>query len=46
MAEYNLESGSRPRSFQIWIIPNGKGGEPAWGAKPFPEIRPLQEAGW
>jgi quercetin 2,3-dioxygenase len=34
-AEYNLES--EPTTlFQIWIEPTAKGGEPSWGAKPFP----------
>ena len=23
--------------FQIWIEPEGEGGEPSWGAKPFPK---------
>ena len=23
--------------FQIWIEPSGSGGEPSWGAKPFPK---------
>lgn len=35
-AEYNLEKGPT-RLFQIWIEPNGRGGEPSWGAKPFPK---------
>jgi redox-sensitive bicupin YhaK (pirin superfamily) len=35
-AEYNLEN--EPTTlFQIWIIPNRTGGEPSWGAKPFPK---------
>jgi redox-sensitive bicupin YhaK (pirin superfamily) len=34
-AEYNLEPGAT-RIFQIWIEPNRRGGEPTWGAKPFP----------
>jgi redox-sensitive bicupin YhaK (pirin superfamily) len=34
-AEYNLES--EPTTiFQIWIEPTRRGGEPTWGAKPFP----------
>jgi redox-sensitive bicupin YhaK (pirin superfamily) len=33
--EYNLEPGAT-RIFQIWIEPNRGGGEPTWGAKPFP----------
>jgi len=35
-AEYNLE----PRTtklFQIWIVPEKAGGQPAWGTKPFPK---------
>ena len=35
-AEYNLEQ-SPTKIFQIWIIPNQRGGQPAWGAKPFPK---------
>ncbi len=35
-AEYNLEP-APTKIFQIWIIPNQKGGQPAWGAKPFPK---------
>jgi redox-sensitive bicupin YhaK (pirin superfamily) len=35
-AEYNLESGPT-RIFQIWIIPTKEGGQPSWGAKPFPK---------
>ncbi|MDR3518398.1 MAG: pirin family protein [Azospirillaceae bacterium] len=35
-SEYNLESVTT-RIFQIWIEPTGHGGEPAWGAKPFPK---------
>jgi hypothetical protein len=34
-AEYNLEPDTT-RIFQIWIIPDGHGGAPAWGARPFP----------
>jgi redox-sensitive bicupin YhaK (pirin superfamily) len=34
-AEYNLEPGPT-RLFQIWIMPSREGGQPAWGAKPFP----------
>jgi quercetin 2,3-dioxygenase len=34
-AEYNRED--EPTTlFQIWIEPGVKGGEPSWGAKPFP----------
>lgn len=35
-AEYNLEPGPT-RLFQIWIEPRSRGGEPYWGAKPFPK---------
>src|SRR4051812_38638983 len=35
-SEYNLE-GEETRIFQIWIEPNGRGGAPTWGAKPFPK---------
>jgi redox-sensitive bicupin YhaK (pirin superfamily) len=35
-AEYNLES-ELTRLFQIWIEPDTRGGEPSWGAKPFPK---------
>jgi redox-sensitive bicupin YhaK (pirin superfamily) len=35
-SEYNLES-ETTKIFQIWIIPNARGGKPGWGAKPFPK---------
>jgi quercetin 2,3-dioxygenase len=35
-AEYNREPGET-RLFQIWILPNRRGGAPSWGAKPFPK---------
>jgi hypothetical protein len=35
-AEYNREPGPT-RLFQIWIIPDAKGGAPAWGTRPFPK---------
>ena len=35
-AEYNLEKDAT-RIFQIWIMPDQAGGEPSWGAKPFPK---------
>jgi quercetin 2,3-dioxygenase len=35
-AEYNLEPESTTL-FQIWIMPDKQGGQPAWGAKPFPK---------
>ncbi len=35
-AEYNLEA-EPTRIFQIWIIPDERGGAPTWGAKPFPK---------
>lgn len=34
-AEYNLEP-ETTRIFQIWIEPAARGGDPAWGARPFP----------
>jgi hypothetical protein len=35
-AEYNLED--EPTTlFQIWIMPNQRGGEPSWGSRPFPK---------
>lgn len=35
-SEYNLED-EATQIFQIWIIPDQRGGEPSWGAKPFPK---------
>lgn len=35
-AEYNLEP-ETTRIFQIWIIPDQRGGAPTWGSKPFPK---------
>jgi len=35
-AEYNLEP-EATRIFQIWIQPAQRGGEPTWGARPFPK---------
>ena len=35
-AEYNLED-ETTRIFQIWILPDRAGGEPSWGAAPFPK---------
>jgi quercetin 2,3-dioxygenase len=35
-AEYNREPGPT-RLFQIWIIPDARGGEPSWDARPFPK---------
>lgn len=35
-AEYNLED-ERTTLFQIWIQPRSRGGQPYWGAKPFPK---------
>ncbi|MBX3480059.1 MAG: pirin family protein [Caulobacter sp.] len=34
-AEYNLED-ETTTLFQLWIQPRTRGGEPSWGAKPFP----------
>jgi quercetin 2,3-dioxygenase len=35
-SEYNLEP-TKTRIFQIWIQPTAQGGQPTWGAKPFPK---------
>jgi redox-sensitive bicupin YhaK (pirin superfamily) len=35
-AEYNLEPDTT-RIFQIWIQPKTHGGDPSWGARPFPK---------
>src|SRR5579875_2395984 len=35
-AEYNVEPG-KTTLFQIWILPDKAGGQPSWGAKPFPK---------
>ncbi len=35
-AEYNREDVAT-RLFQIWIIPDEKGGDPSWGTRPFPK---------
>jgi quercetin 2,3-dioxygenase len=35
-SEYNLEK-QPTKIFQIWIEPTGHGGNPSWGAKPFPK---------
>jgi redox-sensitive bicupin YhaK (pirin superfamily) len=35
-AEYNLEP-KTTTLFQIWILPTRTGGQPGWGAKPFPK---------
>jgi redox-sensitive bicupin YhaK (pirin superfamily) len=35
-AEYNLEN-ETTTLFQIWILPTRSGGQPGWGAKPFPK---------
>lgn len=35
-AEYNAEPDTT-RIFQIWIIPDTRGGTPSWGARPFPK---------
>ncbi|MCR9180313.1 MAG: pirin family protein [Erythrobacteraceae bacterium] len=34
-SEYNLED-TETTLFQIWIIPDERGGEPGWGARQFP----------
>jgi redox-sensitive bicupin YhaK (pirin superfamily) len=35
-SEYNLED-EVTQIFQIWILPSERGGEPSWGARPFPK---------
>ena len=35
-AEYNLED-ETTELFQIWIMPDQRGGAPSWGARPFPK---------
>ncbi len=35
-SEYNLEKGPT-KIFQIWIIPETRGGAPRWDARPFPK---------
>jgi len=35
-AEYNMED-VETTLFQIWILPDERGGEPSWGARPFPK---------
>jgi redox-sensitive bicupin YhaK (pirin superfamily) len=35
-AEYNLED-EATQLFQIWILPDRRGGEPSWGARPLPK---------
>jgi len=35
-SEFNRES-ETTTLFQIWIMPNDRGGPPSWGAKPFPK---------
>lgn len=35
-SEYNLEDVTT-RIFQIWIMPDQRGGEPGWGTRPFPK---------
>jgi quercetin 2,3-dioxygenase len=35
-SEYNLEP-TKTKIFQIWIQPTVQGGQPTWGAKPFPK---------
>jgi redox-sensitive bicupin YhaK (pirin superfamily) len=34
-SEFNLEH-EPTQIFQVWIIPDQRGGEPSWGARPFP----------
>ena len=35
-SEWN-EEGETTRIFQIWIMPETRGGKPSWGARPFPK---------
>jgi len=35
-AEYNREPATT-RIFQIWIVPERRGGSPSWGTRPFPK---------
>ena len=35
-AEYNRED-EETQIFQIWIIPDARGGQPSWGTRPFPK---------
>ncbi|WP_324262302.1 pirin family protein [Altererythrobacter sp. H2] len=35
-SEYNHED-EATQIFQIWIIPDERGGQPSWGARPFPK---------
>jgi redox-sensitive bicupin YhaK (pirin superfamily) len=35
-AEYNLED-EETTLFQIWVLPDERGGQPSWGAQPFPK---------
>jgi redox-sensitive bicupin YhaK (pirin superfamily) len=35
-SEFNLED-EDTTLFQIWIMPDRRGGQPAWGARPFPK---------
>jgi redox-sensitive bicupin YhaK (pirin superfamily) len=35
-SEYNLEP-QTTRLFQLWIVPTQRGGQPAWGTRPFPK---------
>ncbi|MEI7710619.1 MAG: pirin family protein [Rhodospirillales bacterium] len=35
-SEYNMES-ETTKLFQIWILPDQRGGTPSWGTRPFPK---------
>lgn len=35
-SEYNLED-EATEIFQIWILPDSRGGQPSWGSRPFPK---------
>ena len=36
-SEFNHASDTTTHFFQIWIEPTTQGGQPTWGAKPFPK---------
>jgi quercetin 2,3-dioxygenase len=45
-AEYNLEPVTT-RIFQIWILPDRRGGAPSWGTRPFPKRNgPASSSPW
>ena len=45
-AEYNLED-EETTLFQIWVLPDSRGGEPSWGARPSPRTTaPAASSPW